>query len=55
MVMLRENMYLPVRAMPLSSSIKRKLDKKSRNENGAEWVVVVMVYFRSYFQIFQGV
>jgi len=29
--------------MPLNSSIKRKLDKKSRNEKGAECVVVVMV------------
>jgi hypothetical protein len=43
MVMLRENMYLPVRAMPLNSSSNKKLDKKSRNEKGAECVVVVMV------------
>jgi hypothetical protein len=43
MVMLGANMYLPVRAMPLNSSSKRKLDKKSRNEKGTDCVVVVMV------------
>jgi hypothetical protein len=41
--MLRENMYLPVRAMPLNSSINKKLDKKSRHEKGTDCVVVVMV------------
>ena len=41
--MLRENMYLPVKAMPLKSSSNKKLDKKSRKEKAEGRVIAVMM------------